>query len=570
MPELAFLGDLFGAVLVIFFTFLTCAGWGHITASLCRLETTNVSLEQIWIGFAVILAIVEAVHFFIAVNWLTSTIIIGAGISFFIHQLSQRLPKPNLRFEPQKKQRAALSPQHIFLSFILFSLWAIKAMETPSHYDSGLYHFNSIKWINEQSLVAGIGNLHARLAFNQTWFGFAALVNFDPFYSRGYALVGLFLLSLSVFHIFSIRKTIIFSIIVLPIFLYAVLLNLKQISSPSPDLPVAIIQIVITILLLQLTRHGTTKGYKEIQLATITALCISLVTIKLSGAVFALTALAVAFISLRSSINFKMILIVIGLSTTLYLPHLIRGYLLSGAPLFPSVFGAYTKFDWSMRLDDILNMTNWIYCWARSPGPECMQALRGWEWIGGWWQRFPNRILLIFFLASVLFIIPLIFSRFFSIKKPTTTIFLLCVPALLSLTFWFFTVPEPRFLGSIAFVLLGLAVLFCATAFKASKNFIKRNFRYDLPIFFALVLMMSYRSLSFDTLKPILANGFQPIQKAELIERKSSSGLLVFTPVIGDQCFDSPLPCTPYLNENLTFKINEKQYPKAFFTINNR
>jgi hypothetical protein len=199
-----------------------------------------------------------------------------------------------------------------------------------------------------------------------------------------------------------------------------------------------------------------------------------------------------------------------------------------------------------------------------------MQALRGWEWIGGWWQRFPNRILLIFFLASVLFIIPLIFSRFFSIKKPTTTIFLLCVPALLSLTFWFFSVPEPRFLGSIAFVLLGLAVLFCATAFKASKNFIKRNFRYDLPIFFALVLLMSYRSLSFDTLKPILANGFQPIQKAELIERKSSSGLLVFTPVIGDQCFDSPLPCTPYLNENLTFKINEKQYPKAFFTINNR
>jgi hypothetical protein len=570
MPELAFLANFSSATIAIFLTFITCAGWGYVTARLCRLKILYISLEQIWIGFAVVLAIVGVLHFFIAINWITSSTLLAAGIFFFIHQLRQSLLKPKLWFEQQKNQRVDLSYQHIFLSFILFGLWSIKAMETPSHYDSGLYYFNSIKWINEHSLVAGIGNLHSRLAFNQTWFGFAALINFDPFYNRGYALVGLFLLSLSMLHIFSCRKNIIFSIIVLPIFLFAVLLNLKQISSPSPDLPVALIQIVITILLLQITTQDTTKSCKEIQLITITALCVSLVTIKLSGAVFALTALMIALLTLRSSINSKMILTAIGLVTALYLPHLVRGYLLSGAPLFPSTIGAYTKFDWSMSFNDIRNIANWIYCWARSPDPECMQALKSWEWIGGWWQRFPNRNLLLFLLSGILFITPLIFKRFFSVKKSSITIFLLCIPALLSLSFWFFTAPEPRFLGSIAYILFGLAVLFCANAFKASKNFKKRNFCYEFPIFFALVLVVSYRSLSIEALKPILTNGFQPIQKVELTERKSFSGLSVYTPVVGDQCFDSPLPCTPYLNENLTYKINERGYPTKIFMINSK
>ena len=86
MSELAFLADFFSTTIAIFLTFITCAGWGYVTARLCRLKILYISLEQIWIGFAVVLAIVGVLHFFIAINWITSSTLLAAGIFFFIHQ----------------------------------------------------------------------------------------------------------------------------------------------------------------------------------------------------------------------------------------------------------------------------------------------------------------------------------------------------------------------------------------------------------------------------------------------------------------------------------------------------
>ena len=56
-------------------------------------------------------------------------------------------------------------------------------MLTPTNYDSGLYHFSSIRWINEYAIVPGLGNLHGRLAFNQSFFTYVAALN--PFFNAG-------------------------------------------------------------------------------------------------------------------------------------------------------------------------------------------------------------------------------------------------------------------------------------------------------------------------------------------------------------------------------------------------
>lgn len=43
------------------------------------------------------------------------------------------------------------------------------------HYDSDLYHAQSIRWIEEYGVVPGLGNLHERFAYNSSFFALSAL-----------------------------------------------------------------------------------------------------------------------------------------------------------------------------------------------------------------------------------------------------------------------------------------------------------------------------------------------------------------------------------------------------------
>jgi hypothetical protein len=558
-----FILDLFGAAFALTLATITCAGWGNLTARICRLKIESINMEQLWLGFAVVLTLIVLISFFGPINWTNTIGLVIIGTISFSMQLSQHL-------NPRRSTKAAkpsLKPISALLILLVVSFWAIKAMESPRNYDSGLYHFNSIRWINEYGLVAGLGNLHDRLAFNQSWFDFVAFLNFYPAFNKGYAVAGLFILCTSVAQLFiSYRKTQL-PLLVFFIFLIPILLNLRQISSPSPDIPTNILQVVISVLILQLLREDTAnKDGKELQITTIVALCISLAAIKLSGAAFAGAALILTLLVSSSYLSINRIAIISILSISLYSPTLVRGYLLSGAPLFPSTFAAYEKFNWSMDLDAIKNIANAIYCWAVNPVPECMKSLGNWEWLGEWWQRFPLHYFLSLLFSAVMIVTPFIFRRFFSINKNAVVILWSSIPSLVGLIVWFFLAPNPRFLGATAFVLSGLSMLFCATASTFHLKHKLENISYALVIVFVFSIVTTPRSLSLDSLKSILLSGFQPIRSVGLIERKTTSGLSVYTPDTGDQCFDSPLPCTPYFDANLRFEANKSDYPNVYFT----
>ncbi|MGC8605238.1 MAG: hypothetical protein ACP5VS_16345 [Desulfomonilaceae bacterium] len=46
------------------------------------------------------------------------------------------------------------------------------------------------------------------------------------------------------------------------------------------------------------------------------------------------------------------------------------------------------------------------------------------------------------------------------------------------------------------------------------------------------------------------------------------SGLIVYTPAQGDQCWDSPVPSTPYFNPNLRLRVAGKI--ESGFTVNEK
>ncbi len=568
--------------LITFSAIAALAGFGYITARILKLEIFNFRIEQIWLGLAVVLTLIELFHFIVPINSTISFLFFTFGI-FFLSIQPRKIP-PNI-LKPTKNKKNFYLKIFLYIAFfITFGLWALKAMESPSNYDSGLYHFSSIRWIEEERLIAGLGNLHDRLAFNQSWFGLVAILNIFPYFQKGYAVAGIVIVLLGVTQVFLNSKKMGYVGLFFPILLYSILCNLKQISSPSPDIAVNIVQVVITILMTELLYkqnidYKQSIGFhqqKEFLLATIAALCVALATIKLSGAAFAASALIASIYIFKHTNNYKLISykLIFSVSTIcvlLYLPHFIRGLYLSGAPLFPSSFG-YSELKWSMNPDAIKNTSNWIYCWARSPGPDCFNALNNWSWLYNWWDKLPKKFTYILFFGSILLLSPLFIKKYFILNKARLLgAYIICIPPTLSLILWFFTAPDPRFLDAVSYIFLAIGFLVLSILSKKHQNQgFNQPIKKDIYILVFILLTGSYyqfTKISSKSLDKILSNGFQPIETIQILERSTKSGLKIYLPQNGDQCYDSPLPCAPYFNESLKLVIERDSYPLKYFSV---
>jgi len=62
---------------------------------------------------------------------------------------------------------------------IIFLVMAYGTSHGIMHYDTALYHAQSIHWIEEYGIVPGLGNLHCRLGYNSAAFPVTALFSFS-------------------------------------------------------------------------------------------------------------------------------------------------------------------------------------------------------------------------------------------------------------------------------------------------------------------------------------------------------------------------------------------------------
>ena len=165
----------------------------------------------------------------------------------------------------------------------------------------GLYHFNAIRWINSFPIVPGLGNLHGRLAFNQSFFTYVAVLNFYPFFGHGPSVANSFLLLLTIatfLHLLGpfLKKpsllieshpfqyaSILFAF---PVLGYLALSS-DGLASPSPDLASTLLQLTMFVMLAQgigeLVDGQREQNYRVIVLVVLAA---TAVTIKLSNLAF--------------------------------------------------------------------------------------------------------------------------------------------------------------------------------------------------------------------------------------------------------------------------------------------
>ncbi len=554
-------------------------GWGELAGRFLHLRgfLAGGLAWRLWLGWATVL-------FFLQVWHLAAPI--GAGASVALHgvgvlALATRIPE---FVRAQRLQGGAWRPRPaVALAVAGVAVWlASRSMMPPGEYDSGLYHFNTIRWLKEHPIVPGLGNLHGRLAFNQSFFAYVAALDLHPWLNRGHAWANSFLmLALAAEGLWALGERLKFGrwpseghwlgigVLLLPWVAYLGLNGSP--ASPSPDTASAMLQAVIFLRLWGLIECREARRERAILVLTLAAASI---TVKLSNLGFAVTSAALAIgmalrhrPARRDGTRPRLALAIV-----FSLLHLgvwsLRGAVLSGYPAYPSTF-LRVEADWAVPTFQARQEADRVRAWARWPGQPTGRVLEsGWEWLGPWSRAIARdkgfeilAPLAVFVSGAVGFVIGAFRRRRTGREVGAGSVLLASAPPAAGLLFWFLSAPDPRFVGAQFWILAVTWVAAGSTAVAGSLPHPRRDWAamaiVALP--FALWLGRNPR-----TILAVSLSGFQPTPVAVVAARETASGLTVYVPVEGDQLWDSPLPATPRFDRRLRLRGSA---PDTGFTV---
>jgi hypothetical protein len=541
------------AVLVM--TTVALIGWGNITFKLLGVDVpSRLSTHTVWLGFCAVIGVIELTHLLVAIDFKITLAMAAVGLIGCFSNVTS--------FTATLLVLVRQFPFRAIAVSLVAICWAIRAMEAPTMYDSGLYHFGSIRWLNEEPLVPGLGNLHWRLALNQSYFGFLALLNIAPYWGKGYAAGGLFLLCLTAVTTLELSTT--FSrltrLVVGGILLSYLCLLSGSIANPLPDTGVALLEVAMFLVLCsELSQPMAVDPTRQQRLILLAFMCLTIVTIKLSSIGFAAATMLIVIgtlffknkpHSVPNKVVFK-VAVILGFFSLL---HLGRGYLLSGAPLFPSSLGGVWSLPWSVEFGVAQNESQLIYAWAKQPGiasPSEMQD--GYAWFAPWFAALPRSVLFLFAMSSGLcFLAVALFLKLGRQVSDTQQSYLL-IPIFSALLFWFFTAPDVRFLGAILILYFAAASSLLLGRLDGPNGyaiwFTRPSTLRVLTICVGVAVLGCF--LRWSVLGAKALNGWQGIPSSSVATQVNRSGLKANVPLSDSQCWNAALPCAVLLHDSL-------------------
>jgi len=511
-----------------------------------------------WIGLAFSICFLQIWHLFFPINLSCLIVHILAALAGYI-----LAHKNVIRAIRQLKWQNALPELMVMiLTGIVIGSFSI---DGNLHFDHGMYHLQTVQWLENYAIVPGLGNVHHRLAFNNASFLYVSLVNQGVFHGYAFYIANSLLAwaltlqcMVSVTNLIirnkRLKKTDYYYGLILPFFLWY--MPNFYFSGYSPDLFIAVLQVLLAGELIALAENINDPASLRSNVNMILLLGVLMICIKLSGLVYAAAfMLAAIIIFFKKNVGDKKEQIFLWSRIPMLLlfgiPWLVRSVILSGYLVYPSAIISF-DFIWKIPRTMVEPITGVIYNWSRygdviSPDTPFLQWLPYWLWTvpRGLWEGW--------ILGVALLLVALVY---WSIKKfPLKDYkgqFLVIGFALLHILYWFLAAPEIRFIGMaywIAFAVL-LSVLvewFVQSIPQVSKK------RLSLVII-ALVLFW---------LNPGVPRGFgitrtlvkppseykiasQLVSHENLVSETTLSGLKVY--LANDEslqgCWDLPLPCT--------------------------
>ncbi len=427
------------------------------------------------------------------------------------------------------------------------ALWTLRG---PGHYDTGLYHAQAIRWIEEYGVVPGLGNLHMRFAYNSAFMCLQALFSLQWLVGRSLHTVNGFCCALmAVYAVTTVRvrsregawRT--SDWLKCATLLYIATVR-WDISSPCTDIWAMLLVLYVCTKWCEFTEAGITdiEPWCCICLLSFYAL-----TVKLSVAPFVMLTLWPLYCLIRERRGREIWKNVVG-GLLIVLPYLIRNVIISGYLVYPYAQLDLFPVDWKMDPDVAVEDSLWIRAFGRGYNNlEDYYAAPVFRWIPHWFcgQSVGNRILVL--VGAVCACVLLVrLWRYIRAKRFRETVFVTTI--LLCLFFWLAAAPLLRY---------GIAWLFIVIAAAAGNagGQIKRHRLYaavSAGMLLAVLLQCAAYGWDlpgggFDNLEPVhlIVQAMYPAWPQTAYPIRGQEELSVWMPDEGDLGGYYAFPSTP-------------------------
>lgn len=334
---------------------------------------------SLWLGLVVLAQALLAVSLFVALTPLN-----GAAVAVVLSVpalLSRGVRAEAVRLKGLLRLRLLLALLALVAGVAAF------ASQPVRYYDTGLYHFQNIKWLAEYGSVPGLALVQMRFAFASAWFALVAPFAAGPFESRAAAVAcGFALLVASLHALVCVRRCVAGEgrgsdwLVVLS---YALVLPPAIVwrlpASTSPDLPIFCL-VVAVVWAISLVEEGQERVRARLLPVLLAA---GAVGVKLSG--LPLLVVALLYYVRGAGLSLRRLLTAGALVACMLLPTLAYGVVVSGCPLFP--LGVLcVETPWSVGAGMAEHLARAVRDWARWEN-EAPPWASNWNWIVPWLTR---------------------------------------------------------------------------------------------------------------------------------------------------------------------------------------
>lgn len=254
-----------------------------------------------------------------------------------------------------KQKRRECGRGKLVLTVFLTVLLAYGSSRGYMHYDTGLYHAQSIRWIEEYGVVPGLANLHSRFGYNSAAFALCALFGGHGLTSHPmHCLPGFFALLCAVrctalTHLFRRRSEKGRPVLRISDFLYVgcifyLVAVFRELLSPASDYFTMLILFLVMMTWTELLEERVTEILPHALLAEC---LVYTATVKLSAAALLVMALYPGVLLIRKK-RWGQIAGYLLLGLGIALPWLIRNVLISGWLFYPFTFLDIFPVDWKI------------------------------------------------------------------------------------------------------------------------------------------------------------------------------------------------------------------------------
>lgn len=515
------------------------------------------------VGLVTLSTLLGALSLVMSISALTHLVVLVIACAFLV---AQRVAARRAAVAWLKGCRPA-HPGALILFLLAAAFVLGRAAQFPEHGDVGLYHAQAIRWLEEHGTVAGLGNLHSRLAFNSSWHLPTALFSLSFLGPQPFRALNafLFLIGLILFIQCGARllrgSRSLGDLVGVCLFFPALFFYRDHLSHSANDMPVALLVWIVVLLFLQQAERDGDHDLK-LQSALIVLISVYAVTIKLA----ALPILALpAWILLRAWLTGRRKpAVILALSAlALLLPWLARGFWLSGYLVYPLTSLPTLSVDWQMPAPQAEAESREIQAWARLPRrpTEEVLGLTLAEWVPVWWARLaevPRAMLAAIGLASLAYLATAVLlpGRATRLIRERPAPIIAALVGYLGVGFWFLTAPDVRF--GLGFIVILLLLLYAPPLHLLSVVLSRPPTLSRLVpaliglglIAYQLALMPQSLTRSVLTRRLWLPPDYPSVQTRSMELRNLS----VTVPTSGNQCWNAPLPCTPQPNALLELR----------------